>query len=249
MRLSRAMVVSLLPVALLTGCDGIFSIDNWDPPNAILSGELLFNGEPVGLRMNGVTLQLWQVEPQYELEGDITVYVDQDGRYSAAVFDGVYEINLVSGNGPWVDDPTRRRVEVRGDTEFDIPVQPYYTIENETITYSPTPGPGGMVTATFQVGQHNTSRALEYVGVYVGTTLFVDRTNGLSIPNSVRERSRAAIADILEENGFVTIAVDLPEDIHLTPSPARRTHVFVRVGVKTVGVSEMLFSKVHKVEI
>jgi hypothetical protein len=241
--------IALVSLVALPGCDNMLSIDNWDRPDAMLSGNLVFNGQPVGVRVNGVNLQLWQIEPEYPLETALPVRVDQSGRFSAAIFDGTYEINLVPGNGPWVDDPTRRTVVVRGATSFDIPVQPYYTVQNPQITYNPNPAPGGSITATFNVGQHNTSRALEWVGVYVGTTTFVDRSNGLPISNAIRERSRTAIQNTLNQNGTVSITVNLPSDIHLTPSPDRRNDVFVRVGVKTVGVSEMLFTPVHKVGI
>lgn len=241
-----ALLVSVIAAA---GCDGIFSTDNWDPPGSMLTGAVVFNGQPVGVRTNGVQLDLWQIEPEYELEDRIPVYVDQDGTYSVALFDGTYDIVLRAGNGPWVDDPTRHRVVVRGNTTFDVPVKPYYTIQNESYTYSPEPGPGGSITATFTVGRHDTSRAVEYVGVYIGTTTFVDRTNAISIPNNVRERSGSAIQQELESGSPITITVNLPDNIHLTPSPARRNEVFVRVGVKTVGVAEMAFSQVTKVGI
>jgi hypothetical protein len=241
--------LALVSLVALPACDNMLSVDNWERPNAILSGNLVFDGQPMGVRVNGVNLQMWQIEPAYPLDTPLAVRVDQHGRYSAAIFDGTYEISLVTGNGPWVDDPTRRTVVVRGETSLDIPVQPYYTIQNTQITYNPSPAPGGSITATFNVGQHNTSRALEWVGVYVGTTTFVDRSNGLPISNAVRERSRTAIQNQLNENGTVSITVNLPSDIHLTPSPARRNDVFVRIGVKTVGVGEMLFTPVHKVGI
>ncbi len=248
MRRNWVIVATIASSVALSGCD-ILALDNWDDPNATLAGSLVFEGQPIGVRVNGVNLQLWQIEPSYPLESSMDVNVDQTGRFSAAIFNGTYDINLVPGNGPWVDDPTKHRVVVAGETELDIPVIPYYTIRNEVITYSPDPAPGGSITATFNVGQHETSRALEWVGVYIGMTNFVDRTNALPISNDIRERSGAAIQPIIDENGTVSITVNLPDDIHLTPSPARRESVFVRVGVKTVGIAEMLFTQVHKVAI
>jgi hypothetical protein len=95
----------------------------------------------------------------------------------------------------------------------------------------------------------NTTRQVEWVGVYVGLTTFVDRINSLAIANAQRERLRAQVQTQLDARSPITIAVQLPANIYETQSPARREHVFVRVGVKTVGVTEMLFSPVQKIGI
>jgi hypothetical protein len=93
-------------------------------------------------------------------------------------------------------------------------------------------------------GQVNTSRPIEYVGLYVGVTSFVDRINSVSIPPAQRERTRAQSLPVLNSDGEIMINVNLPATIYQTNSPWRRDFVFVRVGVKTVGVAEMLFSPV-----
>jgi hypothetical protein len=80
------------------------------------------------------------------------------------------------------------------------------------------------------------------VGLYVATTQFVDRIN-----QSVRiERPRSQISSLAAP---ITLNVALPANIHVTPSPERRDHVFLRIGVKTVGVAELLFSPVYTVPI
>lgn len=250
MKSSAILVAALASVTLLTGCD-IFTLDTYDPPGAILSGQLTYQGEPVGVRSNGVQLELWEPNPtDFESTNTkIPVYVDQEGHYSAAVFNGNYEINLLAGNGPWVTNRTRIPVTVSGDTELDIPVTPFYTIENESFTYLPSAGTTGAIQATFNVGKVDTSRQLEFVGLYISTKQFVDRNIGLAIPNSQRERARSVIQSQLDANAPITISVNLPPDIFETGSPARREEVFVRVGVKTSGVSEMLFTQVQKVAI
>lgn len=250
MKQSNTTVMIAALALLLGGCNDIFSIDNQDPPTSQLTGRVVFEGQPVGVRVPSGSAQvlLWQIEPAYPLDGSIPVYLNMSGDYSALLFDGTYEVSLLSGGGPWVSDPTRRTVVVNGNTTFDIPVQPYYTILNETITYSPSPAPGGSITATFRVGQHTTSPLVEWVGVYVNRTTFVDRTRSL-LANNVKERTRAQVQTQLNNNSDITITVNLPTDIHVTPSPDRRNSVFVRVGVKTVGVSEMAFSQVYEIPI
>ncbi len=249
MRSVRILLAQLSFAAVLSGCDGIFSIDNWDPPDSQLTGLLHFNGQPVGVRANSAKVQLWQIEPVFPIEEAITVNVDQNGRFSTIIFDGTYQINVLSGSGAWIDQVDRQEVVVRGNTAMDLAVQPYYTIDNESVQYSSEPAPGGSITASFNVGKHVTTQDLEFVGVYIGTTAIVDRTNKLPIPNSVAERSLSEIQAELDANRPITISIPLPNDIHTTPSPARRNHVHVRIGVKTVGVSEIMFSPLHKVAI
>src|SRR5690606_6382073 len=108
--------------------------------------------------------------------------------------------------------------------------------------YDPSVGTTGAITVTFNVNGVDTSRAIEYVGVYIGGNYFVDRNLGFVIPNAARERTAAAIATQLANNEPITITVPPPDDVYQTGSPALREKVYVRVGVKTAGVGEMLFT-------
>lgn len=217
---------SLALAAAVGACDfGVF--DNYEEPDALLSGRVVHAGSPVGVRSNGVQLELWQ--PGYELNQKIPIYVDQDGSFSAMLFDGDYELTLLPGNGPWVDIRDTIRVQVRGQTEVEVPVVPYYTVENASIQQS-----GGVVSATFDIGAVDTSREVEYVGLYVSTTGFVDRTN-----MSVRtERPRSEIASLDDP---VALSVELTEAL------AARADVHARIGIKTAGVDELLFSPVQRI--
>src|SRR5688500_16179048 len=93
---------------LLAGCDNIFGLDNLDAPDQELVGRVVFNGQPVGVRVptNAPQLDLWQVEPAYELVGSIPVTLTMEGNYTAALFPGTYEVQLRAGGGPWVNDAT-----------------------------------------------------------------------------------------------------------------------------------------------
>jgi hypothetical protein len=238
---------ALASLVVLAGCD-ITALDNYAAPTSTISGRVLFDGQPIGVRSNGVQLELWQ--PGFELNTKIPVHIDQDGSFTATVFDGDYEINLLRGNGPWQNDETRRPFTVNGTANIDIAVQPYRLIRNAQVVHDPAGGgPNGSIRATFNVQEFVTSPALEWVGVYVHGTTIVDRNVSFAIGNAIRERNRAAILPQLTSGGAVAINVPLPADVYLTGSPARREHVFVRVGVKTVGVAEMAFTPVFKVSI
>ncbi len=244
---ARRSVLGIASALLLSAC-GITDLDNYDAPESTINGRILYGGEPVGVQSGRVELELWQ--PAYELNTKIRVRIAQDGTFSANVFDGSYEINLLPGSGPWVDDPTRIPLEVRGQASLDIPVVPYHMVRDETVTFNPSGGgPHGTIDATFSIEQIEGSREVEYVGVYVGTTWLAAERDSDVIPNSESERLREAISAELTNDTPITISVRLPENIYLTNSPERRDRVYVRIGVKTVGVSEMLFTQVHEVSI
>ena len=226
----------------LTGCEALTGIDNYDAPGSELSGQILHNGVPVQLRTGGVELELW--EPAFGSREKIPIYVGQDGTFSAIVFDGDYRLNTIANNGPWLNRTDTLEISVRGDTQVDVTVQPYYVVQNPQITYNASGGPGGSVTATFNVSTVNPGRALEFVGLYVGTTSFVDRINRLV----QLERPRAQLpTDWM--TAPISLTVALPENVRVTQSPDPREHVFVRVGVKSTGLAEMIFSPLVKLPI
>lgn len=207
----------------------MMALDNYEPPSSVLSGRVVWEGRPIGVRSNGVQLELWQ--PGFELNQKIPIYVSQDGSFSAVLFDGRYKLNLLAGNGPWVDSQDTILIDLKGRAEVDVPVRPYYTIEQEVVGYR-----DGQIEATFRIGQVETSRALEYVGLYVSTTSFVDRTN-MVVRNEVPRSALGSLDDPVQLS------------VALTPALLERENVFVRIGVKTVGVAELLFSPVYKVSL
>ena len=135
----------------------------------------------------------------------------------------------MAGSGPWLDSPDTIQVQVRGEAQMDVPVMPYYTIQNPDTRFV-----SGAIESTFTIGSVTTSRAVEYVGLYVSTTSFVDRNN-----MSVRlERPRSAIPSLAAP---ITLSVTLP------PNRAQRNDVHARIGVTTAGVAELLYSPVEKI--
>jgi hypothetical protein len=225
------MIVLAAATAVLlgSGCGGVGMLDNYEAPESTLTGRLLYQGNPIGLKSNEVQLELWQ--PGYALNQKIPVYVGQDGTFSATLFDGNYKLNVLPGSGPFVDIRDTLVVQLNGQATIDVPVTPYYTITNPTITQS-----GGNIQATLSVGAVNTSRALEFVGLYVFNTGFVDRQY-----YTVRtERARSTIPDL---GAPITLTVALNAAL------AGRDYVFARVGLKTVGITPLLYGPVVKIEL
>ncbi|RYF68228.1 MAG: DUF3823 domain-containing protein, partial [Cytophagaceae bacterium] len=53
----KAILFSLLAgTVLLASC----AKDNYEPPKSTLTGRVIFDNQPVGVRTNGVQLELWQ---------------------------------------------------------------------------------------------------------------------------------------------------------------------------------------------
>lgn len=211
----------LLAATLFSAC----KYDNYDPPASTLTGRVTYQNQPVGVRTNGVQLELWQ--RGYQLFTKIPVYVNQDGSFSASLFDGDYKLVRLRGNGPWVDNTDTINVQVRGTTQVDVPVQPYFTINSPTFQRS-----GSTLTATGQINPVVSGRTVEQVTLYVGTTQFVDATNNAGNTSL----SGTALADLSK-----------PVSLSLATPAAVRGTAYMRLGVKTAGVAELLYTPVQLV--
>ncbi|HEY0612673.1 MAG TPA: DUF3823 domain-containing protein [Chitinophaga sp.] len=202
--------------------------DNYEAPSSTLKGQVLYQKQPIGLRSNGVQLELWQ--PGFELSTKIPMYLAQDGTFSAAVFDGQYKLVLLRGNGPWVNNSDTINVNVNGATEIEVPVTPYFMINGAALTRN-----GTTLTATFSLQQVNNSLPLDAVTLYVGATTIVDQVN------SVASTSKPA-SEITDITAPITLSVTVP------PSLIAKGYVYARVGAKTAGVAEMIYTAPQKLD-
>lgn len=203
--------------------------DNFKPPSSTLSGQVVYQGQPLGVRSNGVQLELWQ--SGYQLFSKIPVYINQDGKFSAALFDGDYKLTRLKGNGPWVDNTDTINVHVGGATTVDVPVQPFFIIKTQTFQKA-----GSAITANVKVDQIISTAKIERVSFFIGSTVLVDA----NIKEGFDDKSGTALAD-LSQNISLSI----------TPSTAlvSKGYVYCRVGVKTAGVPELVYSPVQKVQL
>ena len=160
--------------------------DNFDEPQSMLTGKVVYEGEPICVRAGGAEFALYQ--DGYALHNSIPVYINQDGTYSAVLFDGEYKL-VRMGNAPW-ERPNNDTilVEVHGNTVQDIPVTPYFIIKDASFTKN-----GSKVTAKFTVKKVSSSATLEDVRIYLGETLITDNniqldqviTADIDIPESL----------------------------------------------------------------
>ncbi len=210
---------------MLTGCEK----DNYQQPKSVLKGRIVHDGQAIGLRSNGVQLELWQ--HGYQLFTKIPVYIQQDGTFSASLFDGNYKLVRLRGNGPWIDNSDSIDIQLKGSMELDVPVTPYFVFKNDTYQKGEK-----AVSATFNLQQVNTSRQIERVNLYIGTTTIVDANNNAGNVQKVA-------ADLTDLTKPVTLTAPLSAAL------VSREYVFVRLGVKTAGVGEMLFGAPQKIQL
>jgi len=201
--------------------------DNYAPPSSTLTGKVVYNDQPVGLRSGGVQLELWQ--PGYVLFTKIPVHVDQDGTFSVSVFDGDYRLSFLAGNGPWAVSRDSIMVNVKGSTAVEVPVRPYFIIRNQSVTREP-----GRLSSVFNLEKIDESRTLQFAGLYIGTTAVLDNIN-----NKQKVEVQAA--------GISSLTAPIKIDATLSAALAGRDYIFARIGVKTSGVNEMIFSPVVRI--
>jgi hypothetical protein len=223
-KMLSSFFIGMLLCILMNGCKK----DNFEKPSSILSGKVVYNKEALGVRSNGVQLELWQ--HGFQLFSKIPVHVAQDGTFSASLFDGNYKLVRLPGNGPWVNNTDSIDITVNGGTTVEVPVQPYFIIKNATAGKA-----GTSVTATFTIERVDNSQPLESATLYVGKTNIVDAVNNLGAAGL----SADEIGDIASP---VTINVTIPAALSGEP------FFFARIGVKTAGVAEQIYTQPIKIE-
>lgn len=236
MNIKIILSLAALLMVVLAGCKE----DNFEPPTSIITGSVVFEGEAVGVRSpivdfsgdnttGGIELELWQ--SGFDFRQKIPVYLAQDGTFSATVEDGTYQLIPLRGNGPWANVTDSIEVVVNGSANVEVPVQPYFVLNNTTFSNS-----GNMISASFNVQQVVADAVLENVTLFIGSTTIVDSYNNAA-------NTSQAGGDIADINAPINLSVEVPDDL------AAKGYVFARVGVKTVGTAEMLYSDVQKIEL
>lgn len=218
---SKILLIQIIALAfLLYSCE----IDNFDEPVSTLSGTISYNNEQIGVRSRGLQLELWQ--HGYQNFVKIPVYINQDGTYTASLFDGAYKLVRMSG-APWENNTDSIDVIVKGNTIVDVPVVPYFTVSQATYSNS-----GKTISATFTVNQVSNQKALRSARLFIGETLITDNGNNLV---SVQK-----LASEITLGSSVTLTATVPESFN-------GNFVFARVGVETDGIGQLLYSTSEKI--
>lgn len=223
--------------------------DNYDEPGSKFEGKLVYNGEAINVSYNDVTFQLW--EPGWQTKAEINVSVDQDGTYSALLFNADYKLIIPANQGPFRSKTNAESgsdtilVKLDGSKVLDIEVEPYYMIRTPQFTAS-----GAEVTGTFKVEQIISgvnAQNIERVNLYVNKTQFVDFRSNV---NKTYKQEEGEVDPSILGGALVivgsTITLNAVIDPIITPT---QNYVFARIGLKIEGVEDMIFSPVVKVNL
>lgn len=207
--------------------------DNYEPPNALLSGKLLYQGEAIGLQYDRVSYELYQ--DGFGKTGPIISTFTTEGAFSQLLFNGTYKMVVPRGQGPFlwgedIDQADTLLIHVNGETEQNIEVIPYWLIRNTTMAAT-----ANKVSANFSLEQivtNNLARDIEHATLYVSKTSFASpETN---IATAMLE------GDNITNLENVALQLEVPE---MVPT---QDYVFARVGLKFIGVDDMIFSDIQK---
>lgn len=228
--------------------------DNYEPPKTKFTGHLVYKGTPIQIKNTGlvngngisaVYFELWQ--DGYGKSGAIDVYLDQDGSFSALLFNGEYKLIIPPGQGPFVSLPNEQTgsdtmiLHLNGNTDMDIEVLPYYMVNQANFTL----GADSIVKATANISKIITdSRAkdIEFVGLYVNRTSFVDENDNIA--------KQTIAGPDLSSLSAIALQAKIPKDISGgNIGIADQNYFYARVGVKIAGVDDMIFSDIVKVEL
>ena len=219
----KSYVVSALLIVLLSACEK----DNLKEPASILSGNLTFQGQPIGVRSDRVQFEIWQ--PGFDFFTKIPLNIAQDGSFKATLHDGDYKLVRLPNAGPWVNNTDTINVSLKGSASVDIPVEPYFVIKNASFTRN-----GTNVSVTFTVEKNGThTRTLE------ATKFFIGRYYLLDLGNNAGNKDAAGVVP----GQPVTVTLAIPTAI------ANDSFIYARVGVKTRDIAEYLYTVSQKIEL
>ena len=202
--------------------------DNYDAPNAVLSGRIVYEDEPVGVRTNGAQLELWQ--EGYDLYKKIPVHISHDGTFSASLFSGQYKLVRLQG-APWLDQSSDTiTVDVSGRTEVDVPITPYFTIIDESFVNEKNE-----IIAKFKINKIVEEAKIHSVNLYLGKAILTDHNkNEMSV-------SLDLDTYIIGEETMIKAA--LPKSLE------NNEYIFARIGVRSDHSNEYLYTQVKKINL
>ncbi|MDD4515772.1 DUF3823 domain-containing protein [Massilibacteroides sp.] len=204
----------------LTGCGK----DNYDEPGSTLIGKITYNGESLHLRGTGEAIRLQLYQDGYAKRDPISVYVGQDGDFSAVLFPGEYKLVTRDGNGPWVNTRDTVVVNLKGTATVELEVTPFFTVSGENLTVSST-----AMNASFTINQIVPTAKIQRAMLILSKTQFADDVNNLF---------RKDFSDI--SVGTVSLSADISGNADVANAEA----LYARVGVQAVGADQAIYSEV-----
>src|SRR4051812_14289972 len=194
--------------------------DNYDSPSVTLQGRITYQGEAINVSSKDVTFELW--EPGWGKNGAITVNINEDGSYSALLFNGNYKLVIPPSQGPFrsvLNNDTNSdtvRLQLNGNRTMDIEVMPYYMVRDPQFSLT-----GTAVNATFKLEKIITdanARDIENVFLYLNQTAFADGTNYIA-------RTSMAGSDITDPD-HISLNVEVPASTSANGSTGDQQYIY-----------------------
>lgn len=219
MKLITKIFTFLVGAIFTTSC----GLDNYDSPQSTLNGTVTYQDKALGVRGTSDAVQLQLYQDGYEKHDPISVYVGQNGTFSAVLFNGQYKLVTKSGNGPWLSSDTAI-VNVNGITSCTLEVIPYFTITNASFALN-----GSVAVCSAQVNQIVSSSSISEIYLLVSKTSFVDEGTYIARQNMEDP-----------EIGDVTLSMDMGDNSDF----ASAQHLFARLGVKAAEADQAIYSDI-----
>ena len=214
----------ILLLVLFSGCGK----DNFDAPESKLVGRVTYQGQALNVRGTGEAVQLQLYQDGYEKNDPISVFVGQDGTFSALLFDGEYRLTTRDGNGPWVNSHESVTVHLNGHTEVNLEVTPYFTISNEQLSVE-----GSAMNASFTINQIVPEAKISRVMLLLSKTQFADDVNNLF---------RQDFSDVTP--GSMNLSANIGGNTEIAKAKA----LYARVGVLANGADQAIYSPVVRLK-
>ncbi|MEJ7914198.1 MAG: DUF3823 domain-containing protein [Chitinophagaceae bacterium] len=234
------MKIRLNYIALIACNALLFSCkkDNYEAPKSELTGRLVYKGEAIQVEYDRVPFELYQYG--FGKVGPLNSTITPEGAYSHVLFDGEYKFVIRPGQGPFFWSQTGGKADtvtimVNGNTVKDIEVEPYHMIRTPQFSYA-----GGKVTANFKIEKIITdatrTRSIERATLYINKTQFVSGDGNQNLANA------SVAGSAITDPNNISLNVAVP-----TINPTQN-YVFARIGLKTTGVEDLIFSPVIKLQ-
>jgi hypothetical protein len=224
---------ALLFAAVVCGCGK----DNYDAPESTLTGQITYQGQAIGVRSTGESVQLQLYQPGYEKKDAIAVFVAQDGTFSARLFDGYYVLRFRENNGPWVyNSNDSLAFTLKKSYHATLEVTPYFMLSNVALSLS-----GNACSATFVLNKiaEIDGNDVEWVRLVLNKTKFVDGANNVFS----KDFDVAAEISVDASN---SLSVSLSDDN--LAELAKHPVLYARLGVKSKKTEQAIWSAVIQVK-
>lgn len=238
------IAILLLMAVYTTSC----GLDNYDAPQSKLYGQILYKDasgteHPLQVKGTGEAVKLSLYQYGYQLTDGITVFVDQDAKFEALLFDGEYHMIPNRSNGPWksiqISEAKKDTIDftLKGTTEVKVYVTPYFMIENAAVDLN-----GTNVSVSWDTKQIIPDAKVNTQSVFISSTRFVDESTNIIREDFGDDKTAGS-------KSFSFTVKDAGQLKNLENAKLHTGKVYARVGVKAEGADQFIYSEIIEIAV